>query len=165
MTKDQEIALSAPFSTDEIQWRICSTNRDKTSGCAVGYIDSRAIQNRFDNVLGKENWQNHFTAVPASNSKDQIANICTISIYYPDRKEWIVKSDGAGCTDIEPVKGGISDAFKRAASMWGCDRYMYELSEVWVDLENQKYIKRPEGYTKLRAAYEKGVARLFGKET
>ena len=45
------------------------------------------------------------------------------------------KTDGAENTDYEPVKGGLSDAMKRAASQWGIGRYLYKLGTPWVDVE------------------------------
>ena len=38
---------------------------------------------------------------------------------------WITKTDGAGDTNIEGEKGGLSDAFKRAAVKFGVGRYLY----------------------------------------
>ena len=39
--------------------------------------------------------------------------------------EWITKSDGADDSNIEGAKGGISDALKRAAVLFGIGRYLY----------------------------------------
>jgi len=44
---------------------------------------------------------------------------------------------GAENSDIEPVKGGLSDSFKRAAVQWGIGRYLYSLGAVWVDVEQR----------------------------
>lgn len=126
MTEKQAKLLAYPFTADEIEWRILLTTKDKSKGQVAAYIDSRAIQKRLDDVLGRENWKNHFITMPGS-SNSTTAHICEISIYYPDRQEWITKSDGAGSTDIEPIKGGLSNAFKRAASIWNIGRYLYEL--------------------------------------
>lgn len=126
MTEKQAKLLAYPFTADEIEWRVLLTTKDKRKGQVAAYIDSRAIQKRLDDVLGRENWKNHFITMPG-NSNSTTAHICEISIYYPDRQEWITKSDGAGSTDIEPIKGGLSNAFKRAASIWNIGRYLYEL--------------------------------------
>ena len=101
MTEKQAKLLAYPFTADEIEWRILLTAKDKSKGQVAAYIDSRAIQKRLDDVLGRENWKNHFITMPG-NSNSTTAHICEISIYYPDRQEWITKSDGAGSTDIEP---------------------------------------------------------------
>ena len=35
--------LAAPFRPDQIDWRIGATNKDKTKGMALAYVDSRAV--------------------------------------------------------------------------------------------------------------------------
>lgn len=139
MTEKQTAALEYPFTADEIEWRVLRTTKDKTKGQVAAYVDSRAIQDRLDAVLGRDNWQNHFRTVQGKDNAST-TQVCELSIYYPERKEWITKSNGAGNTDIEPVKGGLSNAFKRAASMWGVGRYLYDLKNIWVSLKDGKYI-------------------------
>ncbi len=155
MTEKQAKLLAYPFTADEIEWRILLTAKDKSKGQVAAYIDSRAIQKRLDDVLGRENWKNHFITSPG-NSNSTTAHICEISIYYPDRQEWITKSDGAGSTDIEPIKGGLSNAFKRAASIWNIGRYLYELPGLWVALKDGKYID-PSEKPKLTKHYNQFV--------
>lgn len=46
-----------------------------------------------------------------------------------------IQTDGAENTDIEPVKGGLSDAYKRAAVKWGIGRYLYDMEAAWVDVD------------------------------
>lgn len=139
MTNEQAAALQYPFTANEIEWRVLHTTKDKSKGQVAAYVDSRAIQDRLDAVLGRENWQNHFHTVPGKDNAST-TQVCELSIYYPDRKEWVTKSNGAGNTDIEPVKGGLSNAFKRAASMWGIGRYLYDLKNIWIPLKDGKYI-------------------------
>lgn len=143
MTSEQTAALEYPFTADEIEWRVICTTRDKTKGQVAAFVNSRAIQKRLDAVLGRENWQNRLSTV-AGKDNAGTAHICELSIYYAERGEWISKSDGAGSTDIEPIKGGLSNAFKRAASMWGIGRYLYNLKSIWVPLKDGKYIPDEE---------------------
>ena len=155
--------LKKPFKPNEVQWRITATGQNER-GLAVAYLDSRAIQNRLDEVVGWENWQNEFTAQPMM--KDN-AFICEIRIYFPERGEWISKSNGAGSTDIEPIKGGLSDAFKRTASMWGIGRYLYQLDGVWVKTETfgkSKVIAKDEKQ-RLEKIYIEAVKKLFPKSS
>ena len=56
--------------------------------------------------------------------------VCTIDIRI--NGEWVSRSDAAGDTHVEPVKGGASDALKRAAAQWGIGRYLYYLPNQWV---------------------------------
>jgi hypothetical protein len=55
-----------------------------------------------------------------------------IGIRDADTGEWIWKYDGADDTEFQATKGGLSDAFKRAAVKWGVGRYLYHLPAVWV---------------------------------
>ena len=139
MNEEQAKKLEYPFTADEIEWRVCRTTKDKTKGQVAAYVDSRAIQERLDDVLGRENWQNRLCTVPGKDNGGT-THICEISIFYTDRGEWITKSDGAGCTEFEPIKGGLSSAFKRAASMWGIGRYLYNLTGIWIPINEGKYI-------------------------
>lgn len=163
MTKEQTEALEYPFTVNEIEWRVIRTNREKTKGQVAAFIDSRAIQNRLDAVLGCDNWQNRFFTVMGKDNSGT-AHICELSIYYGERNEWISKSNGAGSTDIEPIKGGLSNAFKRAASMWGIGRYLYNLKNIWVPLKDGKYIPDEE-MPKLAQQYNRFVANYLKQST
>jgi hypothetical protein len=125
---------------------------------AVAYIDSRAIQNRLDEVMGAFNWMNTFS--PWQNN----AQICGLSVYDSERGDWVTKYDGAENTDIEPVKGGLSDSFKRAACVWGIGRYLYELVGIWVEIEQRgkSSIIKDNQYARLEAEYNRVVSRMFG---
>lgn len=151
MTEEQAKKLEYPFTFDEIEWRVLRVSKKKPVAQVAAYVDSRAIQRRLDAVVGRENWQNTLKTV-VGNNNDGTAHICTLSIYYKDRNEWISKSNGAGCTDVEPIKGGLSNAFKRAASMWGIGRYLYELKNVWAEIDEYKCIAQHE-YAKLENQY------------
>jgi hypothetical protein len=53
--------LCRPFAAEEIEWRIGSTNADKTKGMALAYMDARAVMDRFDAVCGPDGWQCNYT--------------------------------------------------------------------------------------------------------
>ena len=165
MTEIQKRQLAQPFKAEDIEWRIASTNKEKTKGIAVAYVDSRAIQERLDSIFGCENWQNSFEITQGAE-KDLTSYVCRIGIYSPERNEWIFKSDGSGPTDIEPVKGGLSGALKRAASVWNIGRYLYELDGVWVDIEQRgkSYFIKNEELERLKTYYNRAMrAKETGK--
>jgi hypothetical protein len=116
--------LCRPFAAEEIEWRIGSTNADKTKGMALAYMDARAVMDRFDAVCGPDGWQCNYTMSGA-------VAICNIGVLMPSGN-WIWKADGAGATDVEGEKGMLSDALKRAAVRWGVGRYLYEMDSPWV---------------------------------
>ncbi len=116
--------LSAKFDPADIEFRAGATNKEKTKALALAYITSRAVMDRLDSVFGPEGWQDQYQPGP------QGGVMCGISIKLDG--DWITKWDGAGNTQVEAVKGGLSDAFKRAAVKWGIGRYLYALPAVWV---------------------------------
>lgn len=123
--------LQQPFSPDDIEWRVGSTTQDKSKGLALAYVTNRAIQNRLDEVVGPFGWQNQFKEWKGNSQ------ICGISVWCEDRKEWITKWDGADDSQTEAVKGGLSDSMKRAAVQWGIGRYLYKLDAQWAKLKPQ----------------------------
>lgn len=129
-------ALAAPFSNGDIEWRVSATTQDKTKGLAVPYVTNRAIQNRLDSTVGIDGWQNEFRPW-----KDGKAQLCGISIYFQQQKQWLTKWDGADDSDFESVKGGLSDSMKRAAVEWGVGRYLYGMTQIWV-----KIVQRGKGF-------------------
>lgn len=151
---DQDLfdALSAPFPTDYIDWRIGSTTKDKSKGMALAYIDARCVMDRLDTICGPGHWQCNYT--PATGML-----LCNIGIHFPGGG-WTWKSDGAGTTDFEAEKGMASDAFKRAAVRFGIGRYLYDLETPWVALENEGR-KIPDGERrKLDEAHDKAAQKL-----
>jgi hypothetical protein len=120
--------LAAPFESDLIDWRIGSTNSDKSKGMALAYIDARTVMERLDSACGPNGWQNKYSQGVGGSI------ICDIGIRFPDG-EWIWKADGAGATDVEGEKGALSDAFKRSAVRFGVGRYLYDMRSPWVEIE------------------------------
>ena len=135
-------ALAAPFPGTAVSWRVGSTTKDKSKGMALAYIDARDVMTRLDDVCGPAGWQCRY---PHTGKHV----VCEIGIKIGD--EWIWKANGAGDTDVEAVKGGMSDALKRAAVMWGIGRYLYDMKAPWVALEQKgrSYIIKPSENAKL----------------
>ena len=129
-------ALSAKFAPDDVKWRVGATTSNKTKGLALAYLDARAVMDRLDSVVGQPNWQ-------ATYSHAAHKTVCELSLRCGE--EWVTKSNGAGDSDIEGEKGALSDAFKRAAVLWGIGRYLYNLGSPWVELDQHgKKIKQSE---------------------
>jgi hypothetical protein len=120
--------LQEPFKAEEIEWRVGSTNKDKSKGLALAYVTNRAIQNRLDDVFGCFGWRNEYKEWKGSSQ------ICGISVWVEERNEWITKWDGADNSNMDATKGGLSDAMKRAAYQWGIGRYLYNLPQEWCEL-------------------------------
>lgn len=129
-----QAALRKPFAPEDLEWRLQQTFEEKMRGIAVPYVTNRAIQNRLDEAVGPENWYNDYKPWHGAGKKE--AQLCGIAIYFEGRG-FITKWDGAEDSDIEPVKGGLSDSMKRAAVQWGIGRVLYNMDTVWVNIEKR----------------------------
>lgn len=131
--------LQKPFDARDIEWRIGSCGA-KTNGSfwakALAYLTNRAIMNRLDDTVGPCAWRNEFKEWCVGGKPGVL---CGLSIKVDG--EWITKWDGAENTDIESVKGGLSDSQKRAGVQWGIGRYLYNLDETFVECSKD----RPQG--------------------
>jgi len=129
--------LKLPFSKSELKWR------QGRGGMQLAYIDARCAMKRLDDVVGIDGWQDSYKSLDGRT-------VCELSLKI--NGVWITKTDGAGDTNIEGEKGGLSDAFKRAAVKFGVGRYLYYMPNAvntFDDLPDQlkpstKRIKRED---------------------
>jgi hypothetical protein len=121
ISSPQLALLKAPFPVDDVEGRIGQSgmSNGKIWATALAYVTNRAIMERLDEAVGPENWKNEFMRAPEGGV------LCGLSIRI--EQEWVAKWDGAENTQIEAVKGGLSDSMKRAAVQWGIGRYLYNL--------------------------------------
>ena len=128
MSKDYDWdALAVDFPQEVIK------SRPVGSGVNADYITSRTVMYRLDEIIGPANWQDTY------EMGEKGTWVCTLSILI--NGVWVGKS-GAGVnralTEKEKgskfedeamrknIKGGASDAFKRAAVKWGIGRHLYQ---------------------------------------
>lgn len=90
-------------------------------GRQLAYVDARDVAERLDEVVGFENWWANY--IPAEHSVQ-----CALTIKFPDGST-VTKIDAGGYAGMQDLgdddKSGYSDAFKRAAVMWGIGRHLY----------------------------------------
>jgi hypothetical protein len=164
--EDLRNKFAAPFADRDIEWRLQWASKEKNTGIAVPYVTNRAIQQRLDLSVGPENWKNEF--LPWHGDKNNPAQLCGISVWitsHGEGGEWVTKYDGAEDSEKEPIKGGLSDAMKRAAVQWGVGRYLYGMDTVYVETEKRGNDKPAIGKgerAKLDRAHGDYVAKLFG---
>lgn len=110
----QSLRQEIPF-----RWKVQTA---KSWGCeCVAYIDARQVMDLLDEVVGPENWQDHYREVAGKV-------YCDLSIRVHD--EWVTKSDCGTASNFEAEKGQASDGFKRAAVKWGIGRFLYSIEPV-----------------------------------
>ena len=141
--EEQLRALALPFRPEQVQWRIGATSGQR--GMALAYVDARDVMDRLDEAVGPANWSSSFQEVAGRV-------VCAIAVRCGEHS-WVAKEDGSGDTDIEPEKGGLSAAFRRAAVHWGVGRYLYRLPSPWVRIEQsgRSRVIPPDELARLRA--------------
>ena len=125
-------ALAAPFEPREVKYKPQSVKNNRC--LAMAYIDARLIQDRLDEVLGVENWEDGYKILADGSV------MCRLRVKLGDR--WISKTD-VGSPSEQPdggdrLKAAFSDALKRAAVKFGIGRYLYRLAAQWVDYDPVK---------------------------
>lgn len=131
-------ALSAPFEPREIKFKPQMVKNNKA--LAIAYVDVRLIEDRLDDVLGVENWQDDYDILPDGSVT------CRLRVNLGG--QWITKMD-VGSPSEQPdggdrLKAAFSDALKRTAVKFGIGRYLYRLPAQWVDYDpTKKQIVRP----------------------
>lgn len=107
----------------------------------LSFIDARVVFDRFDTALGAHLWQVEIPFSPPLHTPE----IATRNgkVLYPEwtstyplarigvltEAGWVWKQDIGDFSDIEPVKGSVSDSIKRAAVQWGVARELYNPSQ------------------------------------
>jgi len=129
--------LQDVFPEREVEWRVQSSGlgSEKPWALVVCYIQGRAVQRRLDAVVGVPNWKAAYREVSGGKG----GMICALSVRDGSDGEWVTKEDGASFTGVESVKGGISDALKRAASAgFGLGRYLYYLDSAFANIHTSR---------------------------
>ena len=125
------------------KWRVQSAN--KWGASCVAYIDARQVQDLLDEVCEPQNWQCKY-----EEHKNNM--FCSIGIRQLFDGEailddaWVWKSDCGTESQVEKQKGEASDAFKRAAVMWGVGRFLYsqKIVKLPVKEKNGKFLPYSE---------------------
>lgn len=124
--------LLRPFPPEMIELRPGPSNSDKTKAQALAYADPRAYMERLDQVLGPAGWQTKYLML--QNTGEQVAIECCLNI------AGVTKSDVGHAPMKDPNSWTVASAqaFKRACTMFGLGRYLYEMKLPWLPLNERK---------------------------
>ena len=118
----------------DIECRVAQCGKSKNGAwCSVLlYKDARVDMRILDKVFGAMNWQRKHELIG-----DRL--YCTISIYDPEKGEWIHKQDVGTESFTEKEKGQASDAFKRAGFNVGIGRELYTSPKIFINLADGEW--------------------------
>jgi hypothetical protein len=142
--------LSEPFDPREIKWRVTHTSKDSRRGAVIAYADARAYQDRLNTIVTAAGWSSNYHVCTLTNimrtrgfnkeiMSGKVLSTCRVTIegigdHSATGEAWADEDCAMTSSDAQ--------AFKRACSAFGLGRYLYNLEEVWVDLDEHKQPKR-----------------------
>ncbi len=124
-------ALAAAFDIEDIKFKPQAMNKEKTSALATAHCDSRAYQNRLDEVC-PDDWSCETTLQQSANSVMAMTKVTICGITRGSTGE-------EKLTDMNPATSAEAQAFKRACSFFGLGRFLYALGDLgWHDCHQYK---------------------------
>jgi hypothetical protein len=137
--------LAVPFDLREIKWRVTHTTRDGSRGAVIAFADPRAYTDRLNRLFTPTGWTRSYEVSTVSSvtrtKKDKLIQTgkvlvtCTLTItglgcHAGSGEEWADEENAMTSAEAQ--------AFKRAASCYGLGRYLYDLVEMWVPLNEHR---------------------------
>jgi len=145
--------LAEPFDPSEIKWRVTHTNRDGNRGAVIAFADPRAYTDRLNQLFTPTGWTRTYEVSTVSAvtrmKRDKLIQTgkvlvtCTLTItglgcHAGSGEDWADEENAMTAAEAQ--------AFKRACSCFGLGRYLYNFTEVWVQLNEHR---QPSEYPRL----------------
>ena len=121
--------LLKPFPEAVIELKPSAVTKDKTRALAATYVDMRVYFARLDRICGVTNWSHTITL-------SERGAVCALTIFGVTKSATGDYPRDAG--DENPATSAEAQAFKRACAAFGLGRYLYSLSQIWVDYDDTK---------------------------
>jgi len=143
--------LAEPFAPSVVEWVVSATSQGKDGhrGLMAAYADPRAYLDRLNQLFTPGGWTQDYSFQVVGNVERKgregkvsvcakVMVCCRVTIF------GVGTHSGTGehwADDENAVTGGDAQAFKRACVCFGLGRYLYDVPQVWVDLDE---FKRPK---------------------
>ena len=136
--------LAEPFDPSEIKWRVTHTTRDGSRGAVIAYADPRAYTDRLNQLFTPSGWTRNYDVTAVSGvsrqKRDKIIQTGKVLVTCALTIMRLGTHTGSGeqwADEQNAMTAAEAQAFKRAASCFGLGRYLYNLPETWVSLDEQ----------------------------
>src|SRR5580700_9312778 len=137
--------LAEPFDPSEIKWRVTHTNRDGNRGAVIAFADPRAYTDRLNQLFTPTGWTRTYDVSTVSSvtrmKKEKLIQTgkvlvtCTLTIaglgcHAGSGEEWADEENALTAAEAQ--------SFKRSCVCFGLGRYLYNLAEIWVPLNEHR---------------------------
>ena len=137
--------LAEPFDPTEIKWRVTHTNNDGSRGAVIAFADPRAYTDRLNRLFTPTGWTRTYAVSTVSSvtrmKKDKLIQTGKVLV------TCVLTITGLGChsgsgeewaDEENAMTAAEAQSFKRACSVFGLGRYLYNLTEMWVPLNEHR---------------------------
>jgi hypothetical protein len=137
--------LAEPFDPSEIKWRVTHSTQDGRQGAVIAFADPRAYTDRLNRIFTPTGWTRTYDVSTVSSvsriKRDKVIQtgkvlvICTLTIHglgchTGSGEEWADEQNAMTSSEAQ--------AFKRSCTCFGLGRYLYNLAEMWVPLNEHR---------------------------
>lgn len=143
--------LTAHFDVRDVDFKPQTFSKDGLKALAIAFVDPRRYQERLDEVVGIANWSVEYRAIGDTTQTEKQgtsspmtiirgAVVARITIVDPDTGRTIVREEVGefDSTGMAMYPTASAQAFKRACVTLGLGRYLYDVPQTWVAIENKR---------------------------
>lgn len=137
--------LKEPFDAKQVRWRVTHTSKDGHSGAVIAYADPRAYTDRLNLIFTPSGWTRQYEVNTLSSvsrmkhdkliATGKVLVTCALTIH------GLGSHTGSGeewADEANAMTSAEAQAFKRSACCYGLGRYLYDLPEMWVPLNEYR---------------------------
>jgi hypothetical protein len=137
--------LAEPFDPSQIKWRVTHSTQDGSRGAVIAFADPRAYTDRLNQIFTPTGWTRSYDVSTVSSvsrmKRDKVIQTgkvlvtCTLTIHglgchTGSGEEWADEQNAMTSSEAQ--------AFKRSCTCFGLGRYLYNLAEMWVPLNEYR---------------------------
>ena len=133
--------LAEPFDPSEIRWRVTHTTQDGHRGAVIAFADPRAYTDRLNQMFTPTGWTRDYevTTISAVSrlKRDKVIQTGKVLVTCKLTIHRLGSHTGSGeewADEPCAMTASEAQAFKRACVCFGLGRYLYNVEEVWVPL-------------------------------
>ena len=124
------------LNADEIEARVGVCSEKGVS--LLLYKDARCDMRVLDETFGTFGWRNSYETINGEL-------FCTVEVWDAEKNQWIAKQSNGSPSNVEQEKGRASDALKRACTMLGIGRELYNAPFIWIPADKCNIGRNKQG--------------------
>lgn len=123
--------LAAPLHPDRLRWKVVAAGLSDRRVWAriLPYAPADALRERLDATVGIGGWT---SALEVITTGPEPGVKCRLAVSFAG--QWVHREDVAPFTEVDPLKGAASNAFKRAAAALGVAAYVRHLEPIAAEI-------------------------------